>query len=264
MFSTYWYCCHIQHKDCSYCPQKVETTKSAIVPVAPVERGPITFEWSDKKAQTTAAFTDYKADILKNKTTDNLLEIIGYYSAEETNNSSFENMGLARAHQTRELFAKDIPEERIRLRAELRDATTAMQSQHFESVAFNWIKQETKETEIIELSDKAIILFPFNSSVKEAAPSVDQFLDQLAARIKKSKEKVSIIGHTDNVGEEERNQKLGRNRARQIRTILLEKGVSRSQIVIGSKGETEPVATNETEEGRHQNRRVEVKVEGRR
>ena len=263
MFSTYWYCCHIQHKDCSYCPQKVET-KSAVVPVAPVEKSPITFQWSDQQAQTTDAFTDYKAGILKSQTTDNLLEIVGYYSPEEQNTSSFENIGLARANQTRELFAKDIPEERIRLRAEPRDANADMKTAHFESVAFNWIKQETKETEIIELSDKVIILFPFNSSIKEAAPDVDEFLDQLAIRLKQSKEKVSIIGHTDNVGEEGRNQKLGRNRARQIRAILWDKGVSRSQITIGSKGETVPVATNKTEEGRHQNRRVEVKVEGRR
>lgn len=264
MFSTYWYCCKIQVNDCSFCPTATApvTTKSDTPTITPSakEKGPITFLWSDEVPKTTETFEGFKSAILDKKTADNILEITGYYTSEEENTSTFENMGLARANQTRALLSEDIQEERIRIKGILWDEKDGMRKEQFESLAFNWINSEINKTEVVELSDKVIILFPFNSSTKDENPTVDDYLDKLAARINTSKEKVEIIGHTDNVGDAERNQKLGRNRARQIRSILWSKGVKKSQIIIGSEGETNPVASNDTEQGRHQNRRVEVKI----
>jgi len=54
------------------------------------------------------------------------------------------------------------------------------------------------------------------------------------------------------------NQSLGRARARHIQKILVKKGISKSRISIDSKGEEEPVASNDSEEGRRKNRRAEL------
>ena len=82
----------------------------------------------------------------------------------------------------------------------------------------------------------------------------------LPANIKKTGENIELTGHTDNTGTEESNMDLGMRRAKAIQNILIAKGVDKNLISIESKGETKPVATNDTEAGRHQNRRVELRL----
>jgi OmpA-OmpF porin, OOP family len=72
--------------------------------------------------------------------------------------------------------------------------------------------------------------------------------------------KLEIAGHTDNVGADEANQSLSQNRAASVVTYLNSKGISSDRLVAMGYGETSPVATNDTEEGRELNRRVEFKI----
>ena len=67
-------------------------------------------------------------------------------------------------------------------------------------------------------------------------------------------------GHTDDQGSEKYNRWLGMQRAYQIRSILIKKGVRRKQIIHESKGEVAPIVTNNSDENRHRNRRVEVSI----
>ena len=71
---------------------------------------------------------------------------------------------------------------------------------------------------------------------------------------------VRIIGHTDNRGSDAVNNPLSVNRADATRDYLVTRGVLLSRISIDGRGSREPIATNSTEEGRAQNRRVEIFV----
>jgi outer membrane protein OmpA-like peptidoglycan-associated protein len=73
---------------------------------------------------------------------------------------------------------------------------------------------------------------------------------------------MQIEGHTDSVGSDEFNQRLSEQRAESVRDFLGEQGVSPSSITAQGFGKTEPVATNDTPEGRQHNRRVEIVVNG--
>ena len=66
-----------------------------------------------------------------------------------------------------------------------------------------------------------------------------------------------IVGHTDNVGDKEKNMQLSADRAASVKNFLVEKGINESRIVTSGKGDTQPVASNKTPEGRAQNRRIE-------
>jgi len=70
--------------------------------------------------------------------------------------------------------------------------------------------------------------------------------------------KAKIEGHTDNTGTPEYNQKLSENRAKAVYDYLVEKGISADKLSYEGFGQTRPVATNDTWEGRHQNRRIEM------
>jgi len=73
---------------------------------------------------------------------------------------------------------------------------------------------------------------------------------------------LQIEGHTDNVGGEDFNQQLSERRAASVRDFLVQQGVSAASITARGLGKTQPVASNESAEGRQQNRRVELVVTG--
>ncbi|MBO7457318.1 MAG: OmpA family protein, partial [Paludibacteraceae bacterium] len=70
--------------------------------------------------------------------------------------------------------------------------------------------------------------------------------------------KVRLAGHTDNVGKPEDNLLLSRARAESVRKQLIAFGVSQEAIKAYGYGDTKPVASNDTEDGRSRNRRVEI------
>jgi OmpA-OmpF porin, OOP family len=72
--------------------------------------------------------------------------------------------------------------------------------------------------------------------------------------------RVEIAGHTDNVGKEADNVKLSRERADAIRNYVIKKGIQPTRVIAKGYGASEPVADNDTDEGRQMNRRTEVRI----
>jgi len=72
--------------------------------------------------------------------------------------------------------------------------------------------------------------------------------------------KIELGGHTDNVGRPEANQRLSEQRAKAVYDYLINKGIPSNRLSYKGYGETQPVATNDTDEGRRENRRTEIKV----
>lgn len=103
------------------------------------------------------------------------------------------------------------------------------------------------------------ILFGFDSSELRSGARDD--LSSFANALSDMPEaNVLVAGHTDSVGSEEYNYDLSLRRARSAVDYLASQGLSRDHLQMAGLGETEPVATNETEAGRQQNRRVELAV----
>jgi outer membrane protein OmpA-like peptidoglycan-associated protein/Tol biopolymer transport system component len=71
---------------------------------------------------------------------------------------------------------------------------------------------------------------------------------------------IEIVSHTDNKGTDEYNRKLSQMRAQSVVDYLVEKGIGKQRLTAKGYGETLPVATNETDEGRQQNRRTEFRI----
>jgi|LakMenE01Jun11ns_1017448.scaffolds.fasta_scaffold9949379_11 outer membrane protein OmpA-like peptidoglycan-associated protein len=100
------------------------------------------------------------------------------------------------------------------------------------------------------------LVFEFNKDVIK--PTSYNYLDELAdVMVQEPTWKLQIIGHTDNKGSEEYNLDLSTRRANSVKKYLISKGVNQDIITSEGKGETEPIDTNDTEQGREKNRRVE-------
>ena len=90
-------------------------------------------------------------------------------------------------------------------------------------------------------------------------------LNRLAQNLRNEKlsvKSILIVGHTDNVGSHQMNQVLSYNRANAVADYLAAKGVNRQLIHTQGAGETRPIANNDSEQGRAQNRRVEITIKG--
>ncbi len=103
------------------------------------------------------------------------------------------------------------------------------------------------------------LLFGFDSADIQGA--AEQNLTEFATTMRDFEEtNILIVGHTDSKGSADYNQNLSERRAQSAADFVSAKGISSDRIEIVGKGESEPVASNETEEGRQQNRRVEVAI----
>lgn len=102
------------------------------------------------------------------------------------------------------------------------------------------------------------VTFEFNKT--RLRPDAQTILDWAVEILKKYPDmEVEVAGHTDSIGSDSYNQKLSEGRADVVRAYFTEKGVTNTLTVKGY-GEAEPVADNETEEGRERNRRVELRI----
>jgi outer membrane protein OmpA-like peptidoglycan-associated protein len=241
---------------CDEAPQ--ETTETDTGPAA-VPDYPLYFKWSDTTAYTGSGIDSLKQAILDRGKEDQLLEITGFYFEDETPPEGYENMGLARAAEINRLFDGAVDPERVQMRARLVNEPDGARDQPFEAAAFDWNDAEVSET-VDDIGDRILVRFPFGSVEKIYDEAVDEYLEKLANRVKETGERVELTGHTDFVGSDEDNIKLGQDRADAIKNILTQKGVPAEQISTTSKGESQPVASNESDEGRYENRRVEVRL----
>ncbi|MEK6481854.1 OmpA family protein [Catalinimonas sp. 4WD22] len=121
------------------------------------------------------------------------------------------------------------------------------------------VEKKMQLAEKDKLNLEKTVRFEFQTA--ELDQSSKQFLNQIA-EIMRSNEwlKVELIGHTCNVGTEERNKALSIERAKVVQQFLLQKNVDSSRILISGAGETQPITENTTEEGRSINRRVEFRI----
>lgn len=111
----------------------------------------------------------------------------------------------------------------------------------------------------IQVTFESGLLYDFDSDV--VRPEAKANLRELALSLEKfPRSDLLILGHTDQLGSSMYNQALSERRGNSAATYLISQGVNGSRIATRGLGETEPVATNETEAGRQANRRVEVAI----
>lgn len=111
----------------------------------------------------------------------------------------------------------------------------------------------------IQVTFESGLLFDFDSD--RIRPDAAKNFQELANSLKKfGNSNLLIVGHTDSQGEDAYNMNLSQRRANSASAYLQSLGVPASRISTAGRGETEPVASNDTDAGRQLNRRVEVAI----
>lgn len=140
---------------------------------------------------------------------------------------------------------------------DLTNATDDGKSKQFTNVDNKLLKLiPIEEGQIVRLNN---IFFATGKST--LAPESDAEINRIAITMVENKNmKIELGGHTDDIGTDEANMKLSQERADNVRTSLLKKGVEANRIISKGYGETVPIAKNDTPEGQQLNRRVEFKI----
>jgi outer membrane protein OmpA-like peptidoglycan-associated protein len=123
---------------------------------------------------------------------------------------------------------------------------------------------KTEEPSIIEKKqapDKLTIFPIYFSFNKHICQANEENLKNLANWLKKHKKaKLEIIGYTDDLGTDEYNIQLSKRRAEFVKKQLVQQGIDKNRLIVKAMGKKNPVASNDTPEGRQQNRRVEFRI----
>lgn len=194
---------------------------------------------------------------------DKKLTITAFYRISEADIQPgfFENIGVARAAEVRkELMKRGIEENRISLDHGLSEDDSLQEPllfelyiipEEFAKVQFSFTNMTFSDANFAFDSDEFRPDEPFLLYADSVKIHLEQQVDN----------NLTIIGHTDNIGQEKYNYNLGMRRARSAREYFKELGVV-ADIKIDSKGEKQPVTSNDTAEGRQKNRRVNFVLEG--
>jgi len=111
----------------------------------------------------------------------------------------------------------------------------------------------------IALSFDSGLLFGFDTSALRDASKEN--LEKLARIMSDDNEtNLMIVGHTDSTGDENYNLRLSERRSQSAANYLIEQGIAADRVQVEGRGEYEPIADNDTEAGRQENRRVEVAI----
>lgn len=121
------------------------------------------------------------------------------------------------------------------------------------------------DVEVIRQGDELLLNMPsgitFDTDSYSIKPEFRNTLDNIASTLGSYNQTyVDVYGHTDSTGADAYNMTLSRNRAESVAGYLATHGVARARIGTQGFGETQPVASNDTDAGRAQNRRVEIKL----
>jgi outer membrane protein OmpA-like peptidoglycan-associated protein len=115
--------------------------------------------------------------------------------------------------------------------------------------------EETERGLVLTFDNELLFKFDSDEILPEQKGNLDKIAEFLAKNVERD---VSVEGHADSTGEDDYNLDLSERRAKAVRKALLERGISEGRVESFGFGETQPVASNDTPEGRRKNRRVEV------
>ena len=142
------------------------------------------------------------------------------------------------------------------------DATVAVTATTSDTLDLDTVEVVAAEPTVVErIRINTRVLFDFDSALLTDAGAIE--LDLLISDINAMEliNSVLVVGHTDSIGSKSYNQMLSERRAAAVRDYMIDK-LGIYNILAEGRGEEEPIASNDTAEGRAQNRRVEVYVDG--
>lgn len=218
------------------------------------EMNAIQFDCASTSIDTLEAWEETKSSILAGRHDGKILLLIGPYFTEE-----IEKKGTVRANGVALLMEDVLAPGRIGYGAHYAGDCEETKIHLLHELKYKWV---WRNEHITENYDHTLVYYKFDSDEEIESDFVRAYFDEVAEYLLETGETVILTGHTDADGTDEYNVELGLERANAFKRALMRRNVPETQIELDSKGRSMPIETNETEEGRQKNRRVELRIVG--
>jgi len=192
------------------------------------------------------------------------LTVTGNYASSENNGTSFENLGIARANEYKKLLVGlGATGSQILQASNLQNSMQTVSDKIYNGVNFNF--GMAAKGPVVDPNAEGFkplnLRFGTSQSDLRLTPEIENYFQGLLAYMKANPDsKVSVTGHTDNTGDLDDNMQISSRRARKVAEFMKLNGFNDNQIATEFKGPNQPMTTNDTPEGRAQNRRVEIRI----
>lgn len=227
------------------------------------DASPIISEATEKALATVKDYFDSHSE--------EALVITGFYDDTERNRTLLPNLGMARAEALKAWLTEyGMRHQQITTQAYMNINLTYLKDTLLDGLTFEVMDElpdaDLSEEELNALREKLEntsrnLYFETGATPLMVNDTVRQYIQELKQYLNAKEEaSIELIGHTDNIGEARQNLEYAQQRADFTRELLSRAGINLAQIRTDSKGESEPIATNDTEEGRSKNRRVEIRL----
>lgn len=204
------------------------------------------------------------------------LQLTGIFNSQEVNDSASKSLGLARAQALKEVLTDFGANPEQITTSDLKVNQDLFHNNYLQGgVYFSFLNVPTKrplahtDTAPTEPADEANTItieklnlyFPKNKYKLKMTPELEAYFNKLKQYLTyHSEAKILITGFTDNQGKPANNLRLSKYRARKVKAFMMKYGFSKKQLSIDYQGAANPIASNDTEEGREKNRRVEIRI----
>lgn len=201
----------------------------------------------------------------------NQLVLTGRYRGDEKNTSAFPSLGLARANYVKSLLVKEgFDTQKIKIADTVDNYSSANSAGVYDDrvsiemtrrTAADLVNTQIEMAQLKADIRKDPLVLYFNvgeAQINLTAEQRDKLLNLVRYLDQNPDERPHVIGHTDGQGSAKKNRKLGKERAEFAAKYLQGNGLQKKRIIVSSKGESKPIASNATEEGRAKNRRTVV------
>jgi OOP family OmpA-OmpF porin len=190
-----------------------------------------------------------------------ILVLSGTYENTETNNcTDASDLGIARAEQVKQLLVQlGANANRIEI-----DASQIENLQEHKNQLVGGVNYLFKAVAVEKAlrADKITLRFATNKQEINITEEQRIYFETLKAYLAQNPDaKALVTGHTDNAGNDKGNKRLSRKRSEFVRDYMIEQGIPKRQIINKGLGPDQPIATNETSEGKALNRRVEITLQ---
>lgn len=266
VISVRWYVCGIHELCDSDQVSATENEKDASAITDEIltndNQDPLAFGWSSADPITNDRFDNLRDSLREvfDSSPAAVVEITGLYDPQELNNSEFDNLGIARAENIKQLMLASGIKRSFRTKSAIEDLSSGLSGDRIPAYSIELVPQEIKTNGflITEAEHKIVIHFPYNRASPDSDQQVQQALKKLARNAININRSLLVVGHTDSNGDAFINKKLGLLRATEVKDLLLSYGMREKDVLAESEGEETPLVSNTTTQGRKQNRRVEI------
>lgn len=251
---------------CATTPKQVASLERARSEVQTLQQDPLVTQAASSELAAARKSLDAAEDAFQH---GRAVSTIDHYAYLATQQAQTGEARIAEMRAKEQVAKGEAERNRVLLdaRTQEADVATATAKQEQQNAEMARAEAENAQRELAEMqakkTDRGMVItlsdVLFDTGAATLKPGADLALGRVSDFMKQNPEtKLIVEGHTDSVGSETTNESLSQRRADAVKAALMSRGVQADRIETIGRGEGFPVASNDTQAGRQQNRRVEI------